>query len=362
MKRILLVSYYYKPFKGVGAARMTYWAENLNLHGYEVEIITAIPQPDTAESDVKIHFVPNERRPFLVADLGMTWKKEIIEFLKRGIIKNVDYTIISGGPFMHFGLTNYLKKKLKCKVVLDFRDPFASNDRFKDSIVAGKVKKYLENKYISKADGIISVNQHILNRLKFFSNKFYQVIENGFDERFLPTKKNYQPHENIQDIVYAGKFYDGCDPSALISVLNQKYLDKVIFHYLGDGGKRLEILEEKILKNYGLVEYERTMSIIDSCEIGLILTEGKEFETLTKPFDYMACEKKILIITEGKKRVGALHELTKDYPNVFWSENNDIDIDKNLHLALNASQKSFNADKLARKEGLKKLVSLLNEI
>lgn len=361
-KRILLISYFFKPYKAVGAARLTYWAENLAQFNYDVEVITATQQNNISHDNIRVHFVENKDKNAFVADPGISWKKEIKKYISEYINEKFDFVIISGGPFMHFGLSTFLKDKLNCKVVLDFRDPFANNERFNDSFITGHIKNYFEKQFVKKSDAVISVNPQILNKLVSKIKKPHAVIPNGYDERYIPESKNIKFDNTKYHLVYAGKFYDGSKPTTLIKVLNEQFDNQVKFHYLGQDGKDLSALSPSILAKYGMVEYNKAIEVINSCDLGIILTEGKEFETLTKPFDYMACNLKILVISEGDQKAGALYELTKDYPNIFWCRNTEHEIKAELIKALDSETESFNSDRFARRNGLENLVAFLDEI
>ncbi len=39
--KILIISYYFIPYKSVGAQRTTYWAQELAKYGYSVDVVTA---------------------------------------------------------------------------------------------------------------------------------------------------------------------------------------------------------------------------------------------------------------------------------------------------------------------------------
>lgn len=359
MKEALIISYFYKPDKRVASLRTSYWAETFHLYKINTTVLTATVQD---ENDERIVYISPEKRPllnFIIKDLGINW----INPLKKYFLQNkkeYDFIIITGGPFMHFTLTKFLSKKNNCKVVLDFRDPFANNHRFKSGALKEQIKKFYEKKSLRFADMVISVNQYILNNFK--NNRTpTAVIPNGYDERKLINKKKLIKHSKTC-FVYAGKFYSGCSPTIFINVLTRLNL-KTKLVYMGRNFDRISKFSTQLdLENLGELSYSSTLSQILSSDIGLVFTEGKEFETLTKPFDYVACNKTILVITEGETDSGALYDLLEEYPNKFWVKNNKDDILKIIPKVINHEIITFNPLSFSRKSSTQKLANLLNEL
>ena len=116
----------------VGAMRAGYWSRTFP------EALDANLQVITGQEDASgdnVHVVPKSGSSIwtkVIADDGIIWKKNIQSYLEKNTLDSPDLVIITGGPFMHFGLTNWLKKKYTCKVILDYRDPFAINPGFEN--------------------------------------------------------------------------------------------------------------------------------------------------------------------------------------------------------------------------------------
>jgi len=359
MKEALIISYFYKPDKRVASLRTSYWAETFHLHKINTTVLTATIQE---KSDAQIIHLAPSKRPllnFIIKDLGINWINPLKKYFLQEK-KKYDFIIITGGPFMHFILTKFLKRNCDSKVILDFRDPFANNYRFKSGVLKERIKKIFEKKSLRYADLALSVNHYILN--SFSDNKtLTAVIPNGYDERQLSNIKKTNLHSK-KCFSYAGKFYLGCSPTLFLNALVRLNIDTKLV-YMGRDFDKIKRHSERLdIENLGELSYLDTLSQIFSSDIGLVFTEGKEFETLTKPFDYMACNKTILVITEGKTDSGALYDLLDNYPNKFWVKNNEDDILKIIPKVMNHKTTHFDASAFSRRNSTIKLAALLNEL
>lgn len=355
--KILFISYYFDPFPGVGAKRVSYWADEISKYGIKPTVITAIEQNEKKEYPV--HYIPNtHRKRFLskfIKDEGYSWELDLIDFINKSDLPNFDYVLISGGPFMHMGITQYLKKQLLgIKVILDFRDPFGHNPRFNESIIKRKLKQHFETKFIKNSDEVIVVNEFCKNLVK--QNNNVKIIENGFDERLLPEINNASINSKVI-FVYAGKLYTDRSPITFCKIISSNH--DLAFKYIGPDIKNLDSITSENIIYEGVLTYEKTLNSINKSDIGLIFTGGKAFESTTKIFDYIALNKKILIITEGEPKTGNLHEITKNYPNVVWSKNNTDAIKKSINELKEMKAQAFDSSVFSRKKSLERLVTLL---
>ncbi len=376
-KKVLFISYFFEPHNGVGSQRMSYWAKNLAKEekGYVVDVLTTTEESSKLNNEGirNIYIVKNTGKSLLslfIKDQGVVWKRNVKAKLSELTSKfSYDVVIMSGGPFMQFTLIPYIKKLFGCKVILDFRDPFSNNPRFNNGFLKVLIKKIYEKEFIRNADHIITVNDYCLPLLALYDKYIdkFSTIDNGFDERIIDKAGEVTIADNAGvNFVYAGTFYDDRNPMNFINVITQEiYTDSVSFYHIGGASSFLnEFRNNKNVFEYGVKSYKETIDIINTMNIGLVFTSGLEFESTSKIFDYIGLEKAILIITKGKIKTGRLHQITKDYPKVFWTIDNQEAIKITLDLINKSDFKvSFN-DKLrySRKEVLKKLISLLNSI
>ncbi|NVK65540.1 MAG: hypothetical protein HWE22_13190 [Flavobacteriales bacterium] len=313
-RSIWIIAFAFPPNKRVGAMRAGYWSktfpEALNA---DVQVITG--QEDASGDN--IHVVPKSGSSIwtkVIADDGIIWKKNIQAYLESHSFEAPDLVIITGGPFMHFGLTPWLKKKYKCKVILDYRDPFAINPGFKNGWLKVKIKQWVEKRFNAAADGLITVNEYCGKIIELFDHKPSVIAQNGYDETVKCEPEQVKLGES-PSFAYAGKFYFNPEPiqKAIID-------EKVELHYIGPDENQLE-LQNEYIKSKGFVDYPTALDVIGKCDVGIIQTFGHEFQSTTKIFDYVRCERAILIVSDDKLHEGSIHDELAQYPNVFWAKN-----------------------------------------
>lgn len=376
--KILFIAYYFEPFEGVGAKRISYWARNLKRVNSNVErcdVITATKQNtnNTYEYIDNIYYIGTSTNTLFGKvfkfDSGASWLKN----LKRFTIDNVkkdsyDYVVITGNPFLHFFIINEYKK-LNIQTILDFRDPFATNPRgIKLDSNIKKIKNYIlkqiEKYFMTNANHIITVNKYCVDLLQEhekLKDKIH-IIENGYDEQLLALVdvKKIEKRFPLR-ICYAGKLYKDRNPLNFLDVINQQ--NDFIFHHIGELSEYLvDANEQKVIK-HGEKSYIETLNLIGQMEIAIIFTAGYSFESTTKIFDYIALERAILIITDGEPKTGALHDITKNYPQVYWAKNDIKSIDNALkNLQRNIKHIEYQ-DKYfySREYGLLKFINLMEQ-
>ena len=311
--KILFIAYYFEPFEGVGAKRISYWAKNLKRVNPSIEqcdVITATKQNRNSVFEYidNIYYVETSKNSLFGKvfkfDPGASWLKNLKKFTKENIKKNsYDYVIITGNPFLHFFIINEYKK-LGIQTILDFRDPFATNPRGMqlDSPIKklkNSILKRIEKYFIKNANYIITVNKYcvvLLQDHEKFKDKIY-TIDNGYDEQLLNLVDIKKIEKKLPlKICYAGKLYRDRNPLNFIDVINQQ--DNFVFHHIGEESEYLvDVNEEKIIK-HGVKSYLETLNIIGEMEIAIIFTSGYTFESTTKIFDYIALDRIILIINK----------------------------------------------------------------
>ncbi len=355
---ILIVAYVFPPNKRVGAMRAGYWYRNLSkVMDCEVSVITG--QEDSIED--RIHVVPKSGTSWMtkfIADDGVIWKSNIKEYMIKTELLSPDLVIITGGPFMHFSLTRWFKKNYDCKVILDYRDPFATNPGFNSGQLKTKIKRFFERKFNRAADALVTVNTYCGEIIEEFHSKPNSIIQNGFDE-----STNCQPSQvNLQESLtfsYAGKFY--FDPEHLQVALKNCEVELV---YVGPDEDKLDSSNE-FIKSCGFVDYSKAIDVIGKSDVGVIQTYGHEFQSTTKIFDYVRCERAILIVSADKIEEGSIHDELKNYPNVFWAKNDVESISKAINKLKNSSYtpplKGF-SEKYSRGHQLQKLVNLIKSM
>ncbi|MCT7597604.1 glycosyltransferase [Aliarcobacter butzleri] len=343
--KILFIAYYFEPFSGVGAKRISYWAKNLKRVDSNIskcDVITAIPQTEDFDTIDNVFYVENTNqgllRRFIRFDKGASWLYDLRKFVKNNIKQNeYDFVVLTGDPFLHFFIINDFKK-LGIQTIIDFRDPFANNPRgiLKDTVVK-KIKHFvlrnIENYFLSKADCVVTVNQYCVKLFENYKKYLHKikVIDNGYDERFFQNigKKNYikNSDDNVIKLTYAGKLYADRNPQIFFKCLEK--FDNIEFYHIGEQSEYIK-KESNQIHSLGFMPYEQAVETMKRFNVCMLFTSGYLFESTTKIFDYIALNKIILIITDGEIKTGQIHNITKDYAHIYWTKNSINEIEEVL--------------------------------
>lgn len=349
MGNIIIISYFYKPLKMVGVLRASYWYEKLKENGVNVKLLTAT-QNQSDPSVITIKPLQGLFRRMSI-DAGLAWSWPLKKALKNHfLLDEVDNIIITGGPFFHFILSRYIKRKHpNVNLILDYRDPFANNIRFGEQTIKNIIKNKLEGLWNRYADYIISVNEYCGKLIN--TTKEVLIIENGYDERFFTDFSTSV--KNKDSVVYSGKIYD-VDPKPFRNVI--KDVSSLNFYFYGGD------IGLNGIKNYHytkFIDYSELATLLPKYSIGVIFTGGVEFESTTKIFDYMAAKLKILVVSEGKLNTGNINKILSDNPNVLWTKNNEEEIKSSITLLKEKDYIEWDYSKYSRSNGLKILESII---
>lgn len=333
MGDVLIISFAFNEPNLVGSFRCTFWANKLVESGYSVSVVTAsqVKQNDNERLTV-IHVPYSAEKNFsLLHDQGFSWMKAVMQIIENRDSNAFASIIISGGPFLQMLWSKQLKLKFNARLILDFRDPFANNPRFKDSFIKKFLKSILEKRMCVSADHVITVNSFTAELLTCPKEKIC-IIENGFDEDVIQSITREAITKGR--IVHAGKVGLDRDPMPLIQVVQRDV--SYSFEHYGNTIEQTKPSDRVLLNDF--VPYNNVLQAISRAEFGLVLTGGDPFVSTTKIFDYIGLEKKVLIITQGELNSGNLGEISKRNPNIYWSKNNESEIAEILRLA---SQKPY---------------------
>lgn len=344
---ILLISFFFPPYKGVGAARAYYWWQNiehLSNGRYLCDVLTASKGPDL-------------KRLFRL-DCGKSSLQWISRLMRFIIFKHQAYKIIilTGGPFTHFLIAPFLKILFRKIVVLDYRDPFANNPVFQPpmlKLITTRAMEYIVN---LSADLIVTVNEYCSKLLCTKSPPNIELIDNGYDEKTEVSNIHFQLPTKY--IVLPGSFSHGRSLKDFWEALNameeQIFLVHVGSVKLNTQSDRYQFLGEK---NYG-----ETLGIIETSELGLIFVSGHPYESTTKVFDYLRLNKKILIVTDELMKNGSLVEILRDYPNVHWCRNSVVEITNGIKKMLIMNTQTYSTEAFSRERGCLKLIQALDGV
>ena len=345
-ENITFISYYFYPYKEVGAKRVTYWANNLYKYSnYDVTVYTSTIQKSFVDSSKNNNLkIVRIKAPF---NNPLIWALKIIPILIKSFYTRKSIYILSGGPFGFFYLT-YLIKLFGSKVILDFRDPFAKNPLHNVSFYKRILKTLYEYLVCLPADKIITVNRYCGKIICASQNKI-SYIDNGYDDTQIKKIKNTAVE--LKTIGYAGKLSIGRNLNLFLEKLQKsRYYKNYKVKYIGNDYKKICNKYKYMVENFGFKDYLSTLKILNKCEITLLLYGGEKFESSTKIFDYMGLKKPIIAFANKKKGIGQVDRILKNYPHTFY-----------LSKKINFNISKVNAKKFSRKNGLKSLLKILYE-
>jgi hypothetical protein len=250
-KTLLLISYVFPPYYGIGGRRWAKHAAELSRLGYTVHVICAENafrktslwfEEVRKEPGIVIHILPNRYPDVLVNydhtsfekaeyklwekilplitkgsiyDRSAFWKKTMLakasELVEKHNIKNV---VAAGGPFSTLFFSTELKKKFKNLFLLcDFRDPWTWGPNWGYSNLTPERMQYekeLERRTIEKAD-LISVpsedmKDHLCHNYPEFKNKFVRIPHFFDPEEVSPQNKTTS--DKIRFVMYGNIYQD----------------------------------------------------------------------------------------------------------------------------------------------------------
>lgn len=344
MKKILIISTFYKPIQCVAANRINAFAKYLHEFGYDVTVLTCGYEYNVGENiegGIRVIRLINESKgilsPFdtqrkenkfihymkclynigiqnISIDSDANWTK--IALIKAGHLMkkyDFDYVLSSALPIGPHIVGMELKKKYqKIKWIADMRDAI-SEPKYDTFFYTYRIKNF-ERKVLRDCDALLAVSKPQLQL--FFSHyngenesKFYQ-IRNGFDFAFEPNR--LKSKKAYFSIIYAGSFYGARKPKnfflALLNVLSKKNM-KVKVRIIGNKAP-IEIPTE--LKNVVFEEvaipYEHICKELKNADALLMVTPScleKGIYT-GKLFDYLGSGTPIIALAPPNDVAGQL--------------------------------------------------------
>ena len=354
-KKILVITYYWPPYGGVGAFRITKFVKYLVKAGWEITILA----PDHAEvpifdksilkdvpSGIKLYrtkiFEPfNLYRKFtgqkpkeavsttIFLEDNKSWKTKISRWIRlnifipdakigwypfavtkgKEIIKNEKPNLIfstSPPPTTHL-IAGRLAKWSKLKWVADFRDPWTKISYYDTSGInyfSKKFNAYLEKKVLNQSNKLTLVNDGFFPG--FANSQKTTIIPNGFDTDDLKSLQTRQPNNKFT-IRYLGSFKLNQNIEGLFGLFQSISEDnlmckkiKIEFY-----GFTEPLIQRKIqAKNYNLeinfynyVDRQTALNLIYAADMTLLIIGRSKLNKSiisAKIFDYVMAEKPVL--------------------------------------------------------------------
>lgn len=356
-KKVLIITYYWPPAGGPGVQR---WLKFVKyLPDFDIEPIVYIPENpnypivDTqlaseinpniiilknkisepyklagffskkSTNTISSGIIPNKRKQsfldkfllyirgnFFIPDARVGWVKPSVSYLENYLIANpVDLIITTGPPHSLHLIGLELKKKLNCKWLADFRDPWTTIGYHKElKLTQASKEKHLqlEREVLNSANHILVTSPTTKKEFSKLTTKSISVITNGYDVEYIEKK----PMDSKFSIAHIGSFLSDRNPRIFWKALselikeNKDFRDDFELKLIGKVSQEiLDVISEfklsDYLNNLGYLSHNEALIQQKSSQV-LLLVEINSDETVGiipgKLFEYMAAERPILAI------------------------------------------------------------------
>lgn len=226
----------------------------------------------------------------------------------------IDCIYATGGPWSAFLAALVLHKLKKIPLVLDFRDPWASNPNIVlKSLLSQLIQKKMEAVCVTAASAIITntedLRRDFIERYKNIPPSRFVTITNGFEE-VLP---NHHTDSDRFSIVHAGALYQPRDPfpflQAVCEVIEKGLIPAGVLHVhlIGwePGASEMMKLEPylkalgRILEVTPRVTHGAALTLQQRASVLLLIQTGFPLQIPRKLYEYLALERPILCIAEA---------------------------------------------------------------
>jgi len=350
MKKVLIISYYWFPDKGVGHKRWSAFIKYFKRYGYDPIIYTRgkkssiesinneytlirkkIFDPSLifskifnsnynrgvvdSSNSIFMNFFSWLRSSFFIPDTRLFWVNPSVNFLKQYIEENKIQIIVTTGPPHSIHMIGYkLKKLLKIKWISDFRDPYTNWDillNMKPSSISKLRHKKYENLFLQNSDRVVVTNNTLLKEFSDQTlNKKIIYIPNGSELKPLDKKSK----NKYFIISYFGLINKFRDPHIFLSVVkkilecNNEFKSKFKMIFSGPiNNTTLNFINNvKILsphfKYYEHIDVLKLTTFISDSSLLLLLLNNTKIQNTTpyKLFDYLVSKKKIITLCDFK--------------------------------------------------------------
>lgn len=358
-KNVLLLSYVFPPYPGIGGRRWAKFAKYMAKEGVNVHVVAANNpfdeksnwMEDIEKKNLHVSYLPSNypavllKQPRSIVDklryrvtdklLGWLikgnhydraafWDKEVLkkssELIEQYKIRNI---IATGAPFRVLYIAAKLKEKYpEINLISDYRDPWTNNKSLWDYDKLSPSKKeyelMMEEAVLKNSNHVITVSENMTDYLKQLipaldTSKFL-TIQNGYDEADLIEENQLNPENQDKKIklVFAGSLYTHLEYiffPFIDALANLKKENKALYSqldisfYIGNLNQEyadyLSKYELNILRVYPFISlHEAHLKIKQSDYVMLFLNKDLTFSMSTKFFEYLAYKKPILVFSD----------------------------------------------------------------
>jgi len=267
MKRIVYLTFYFKPDLCAGSFRNSPLALELAKQAKDVLIDVYTTQPNrysTFDADapefeefnnLRIHRINLPPHKSGMLDQVISFFKFYNEVSRLNKGKKVDLVFASSSRLFTAFLAYRIAKKTKTPLYLDIRDIFVDtmNDIFKSQIlktIVLPILKFIERRTFNYANHINLISAGFKEYFQKYKNPTFSFYSNGIDDEFL-FENNVALNNNSESgkkvIVYAGNLGEGQGLHKVVPQAARLLGNKFEFLIIGDGGAK-SLLQKEIEK------------------------------------------------------------------------------------------------------------------
>lgn len=361
-KNVLFCAYIFPPLGGSGVQRSLKFVKYLRNFGYEPIVLTvgendgtinedssmlieveddinviridcdiASPELMTEEEQQEVfnlymgvmwskswvteyqHFL-EESYPKCLPDNRIVWVNRCLKEIEQKIdLKTIDIIYTTGNPFSTFFLGYYIKKKYGIKWIMDYRDPWVSNDFYVENYYKSaevELQRQLENKLVGSSDRIVvaaDFGKGLTEKYDVSAEKIVEIT-NGYDEKDFRDIKLNKTKNTKFSLCYNGYLYGERNPVYLLKIINflieEGKIDNSKIQWIWNGvlDERWKYLLDEGDK-YNLIQYNGYLSHQDSITSAInadllihfgLEGAGTDIGYCGKLFEYLRMKKPIL--------------------------------------------------------------------
>ncbi len=333
---VFIITQYYPPEIGAAASRWGDFSKILVNNNHKVTVLCEAPhyplsnyyagyknswsnieKPKNNLTVIRSKAYASNRKTFFKKIFHYTVFaiSAILNFRK---VKKFDLLIVSSPPLFTGLVGIFIRSVYKKRFWLDIRDLWPDSALELGQLKKGflyNCSKKLERKIYESAEGFIfpvpGFKKYLKSFPKIISEKPMIELMNGVSKDFVLRSKSIKViKDNKFTVLYSGNMGLAQDLETIIKSAELLKNHDIEFRFIGDGVKKTELkslarmYENKIYFHESLSRDE-LIKYIKKASVCLVpLKEKKIFESAipSKMFEYMACEKPIILSVKGEAK------------------------------------------------------------
>lgn len=267
-------------------------------------------------------------RPYMASKERLGLLKACIDELES---QNFDIVFATYAELENIFAGKYAAEKLKCKWVMDFRDPVAQ--RRVHGWLRYPILRKLEKDTILSADVCTAVSHGVANLMTAGTSGNVITLYNGYDASENQEQK--VERDDVLRFVYTGTIYYGEQSCAMLfrvirhlQEVAKLDIRKVRLEYAGPHFKMLvdeasEYGLESILVNHGYIDRKAVIDLQKQCDVYLVLswnTKDSQGVITGKFYEGIRAHKPILALVTGAEPNSELFAMNERYHYGFCHE------------------------------------------